>query len=323
MSELIVERCDPRTRAAQIKDLFARNGQPGFDAVFERAYRARAASGLWSWVGSVGGRAVMHISVTPQAFADGSRTLMGGLLGDLMVEEPHRDFWAPLRLLRTLVGDLKREGRLDFLLTTTTTLAESLFKAGGFKPFGRFRRFVFPLFGPYIRCTRFWSGARPATVTPTPLGDAAVARLLPSLRSADHWRARACPEFYATRIPREEYADGVWLRVSSQAEAGSPGWGLLSRHSRWSEVRLSDLYWGAGTASLEDIVLAAAQWSRANRVAKLATSTLDESGVSGQLKHAGFLARSYLSPVLLQQLGPTAPPPVTEWFVTAFVGTAW
>jgi hypothetical protein len=323
MSDVVVQRCDPRSRADQIKALFARNGQPKFDAVFERAYLPRAEHGLQSWVGIVGDQVVMHISVSPQSFGDGTRTMMGGLLGDLMADAAYRDFWSPLRLLRTMVADLKREGRLEFLLTTSIRLSESLFKAGGFRVIGRFRRFVFPLWAPYVRASRLWTRARARVITPASLDDLEFVRLLPSLRSGGLWRAHACSDFYATRIPRVGYADGVWLRVRNGGAATQPAWGLVCRHSTWPELRLPDAYWRGDTPSLADIVLAAARWGRAQGMRKLATTTLAESRLAAQLRGAGFVPRSYAAAVMLQNLGPRDPPPVTDWFLTEFVGTAW
>ena len=148
MTDLVVECCDPRTREREIKDLFARNERTGFDAAFDRAYRQRADKGLRSWIGLVDGEAVMHISVSPMAFKGAGVELTAGVLGDLLVSEGHRDFWAPVRLLRTLIADLKRAGNIDFLFTTTVADAEPVFKAGGFKPYGSLRRFVMPTFSP-------------------------------------------------------------------------------------------------------------------------------------------------------------------------------
>jgi len=323
MTQPVVECCDPRDRADQIKDLFARNGQPGFDAVFERAYRPRAEAGLKSWVGWIGDRAVMHISVASQRFGDGSRALTGGLLGDLMVDEAHRDFWAPLLMLRSMVSDVRREGRIDFLLTTMTRASESLFKAGGFRPFGQLRRYVFPLMRPYLAFARLRSGARSGRDSEVPLDDAQMAARLPLLASSGFWRAEARPEFYATRIPRGDYADGTWVGVGGERDRARQAWALLCRHGTWPEVTLADAFWGRDTGGLPDVVLAAARWARAKRFGRLSISTLDASQASRDLKRAGFLARPSVADVLLLQLGKSAPPPVDNWFLTAFVGSSW
>lgn len=322
MSQLAVEHFDPREREGDIRALFARNDSPGFEAVFERMYRPRAATGLRSWVGTVDGRVVMHISVSPVAFGDGHRTLTGGILSDLMVDPAHRDFWAPLRMLRTVVADVKREGQIDFLLTTTIPDAASLFKAGGFKPFDRLRRFVLPLLAPYLGFARLRAGATRRAAVPRLLDASALPALLPTLDSEGAWRPLPCAEFYATRIPRSDYADGTWLAMNGE-EGKSAGWALLSRHSAWPEVAVADGFWSDGPAGLVDLVQASARWARVAGFPKLSVSTFGGSRVAQEFRRAGFFSRDYGVPVLLQQVGAGAPPPVEDWFLTGLALSTW
>jgi len=322
MTGMVIESCDPRDRADQIRALFARNARPEFDAVFERVYRRGAEQGLRSWLGVVGDRVMMHISVSPRVFTNGTRTLRAGILGDLMVDESQRDFWAPLRLLRTVMADVKRAGQVDFVLTTMNPASRSLFKAGGFKPMGQLRRYVFPLFGPYLAVARLRSGAKPCVASPVELGAPEFAARLPGLGSAGLWRAQATPEYYGARIPRQDYADGMWLRVGGSEPAGQ-GWGLVCRHSTRPELALADAYWTPQGAGPGAIALAAARWGRGHRFSKLVMSTLDQGGVAGQLKRAGFIARPNVMTVLVQSVSQVEFPPVQDWFLTAFVFSTW
>jgi hypothetical protein len=317
--DLVVEMCDPRIRETEIKSLFARNGQSGFDAVFERAYRSRAEQGLRSWIGLSGDQAVMHISVTPMPFAGLGQTLVGGVLGDLMVDESHRDFWAPVRLLRTMVSDLKQAGQIDFLLTTTIADAEPVFKAGGFKPFGKLRRFVLPLSRPYLGVARV--KGRVASFTAAPAGILpAFGNLSP--RDGTHWRVQTDAEYYDTRIPRGEFADGTWIGVGAEGGA-SPAWALVSRSGKRAEMGLADMFWNEEGIGVGEVVHAAAQWARRQRFRKLTLTTLQESQVAQQLNRAGCLARDVRSDLLVQQLGPRRPPSVENWFLPGFALSTW
>jgi hypothetical protein len=321
MSDLVVERCDPRAREIEIKGLFARNGQPQFDSVFERAYRPRADHGMTSWIGRIGERAVMHIAVTPLPLHRTGSAMMAGVLGDLMVDDGHRDFWGPMRLLRTMVADLTREGTVDFLLTTTVQDAESVFKAAGFKPFGTLRRYVLPLALPYLGFAKLRS--RAMKLTPA-LGSSRPEEWdsTLSLESADHWRPTSSVEYYRTRVPRSEHTDGTWVTVK-RANGGEAGQVLLSRNASLNEFCIADVLWCGDNARLSDVLLSAARWARSEHAPRLSISTLEESRVAQQLAHAGFFARSVRSVILLRPLRNSAPPPVEDWFLTGFALSGW
>src|SRR5687768_9332403 len=109
MADLQIERCLPSSRAEGIHALFERSGKTDFARVFERAYRPRESDGLRSWIGTSGGAVVLHISVSPQRFENGAQIFTGGLMGDLMSDEAHRDFWSPIKLARRVVADIKND----------------------------------------------------------------------------------------------------------------------------------------------------------------------------------------------------------------------
>ncbi|HET9440574.1 MAG TPA: hypothetical protein VFO52_10405 [Longimicrobiales bacterium] len=314
MSEIVVDICDPRAHETELKELFARNGKPGFDAAFDRVYRVRAGQGMRSWIGRVDGRAVSHIAVTPMRFGGAGQIRLGGVMGDLMVDEAHRDFWAPVRLLRKMVADLKREGVTEFLVTTSVPDAESVFKAGGFKPFGTLHRYVMPLFLPFLLFKRVTSGQLRA---PRARVLAGAGRATPRVdEGAPRFRPITTPAFYDERIPRSDWADLTWLNLTSDSDA------LVSRHSTDPELRLVDAF-GADARALRAALQAAARWGRKQRLKKFAATTLKESALAGELKRAGFLERDFRSTLLVQKLGAAPLPPVADWFLLEFALSSW
>jgi GNAT superfamily N-acetyltransferase len=314
MSEVVVEMCDPRAHEAELKELFARNGKPGFDAAFNRAYRIRAAHGLRSWIGRIDGQPVAHVSVTPMRFGGAGQQRLGGVMGDLMVDEAHRDFWVPVRLLRKLVADVKRIGEIDFLVTTSVPDAESVFKAGGFKPLGTLHRYVMPLITPYLYFARLKSGQWRVR-RPQVLQDAD--RTVPDVgASAPRWRPLTDAAFYDSRIPRSDWADLSWLSFNGDPAA------LVSRHATDPELRLVDAF-GDDPHAFRHALHAAARWGRKQGLKKFASTTLKESAVAGELQRVGFLERDFRSTLLFQKMGAEPVPPVSDWFLLEFALSSW
>jgi hypothetical protein len=319
LSRIQFERIDPREHGDELKALFARNGQTQFEAVYERAYQRRAADGMRSWVGRMEGAAVLHISVTPMLFTDGTRSVQGGIMGDLMVDEPHRDFWNPVGLLRTVVADLKKSGEIRFLLTTTTSDAEPVFKAGGFKPFARIRRYVMPLMWPYLTFAR--TRARSFGMRATRLGEGPQHPVaVDTFRSGECFRPAPSAGFYDTRLGRGHFSDVNWVQVANGG--GRTGAALLSRSTIESEIGIADAFWNDARPDLRDVTLAVSRWARKQGDRRLAMSTLAESRADGALREAGFLARGFRSSLLLQNLGADLPP-VDDWFMTGFPLSGW
>jgi len=317
MNEFVVEMCDPRTRESEIKELFNRNGKADFASVFERAYRTRADAGLRSWVGMLNGRAVMHISVTPVPFVNRDRSMVVGILGDLMVDESHRDFWTPVRLLRQMTADLRSASTADYLISTTVAEAESVFKAAGFKPFGSLQRYVLPTFSPYL----LYAGLRNRTRhvrweeagSGLPLGVSMV--------RGENWRPEPTEGYYATRIPRSDFADGTWIRVSRKGGT-TAGHALLSRNEEAAtEAGVADAFWSAG--DLHEIVLASGRWAAQSGMRKLVITTLQDSDTARALVAAGFFPRDVCSLLLLHKLKREPPPPASEWFLPWFAFNSW
>lgn len=324
MSEVVLDSCDPRDREAEIKELFTCSGKSAFTDVFDRTYRPRADQGLRSWFCSTDGQVVMHISVTPMRFVGGGHTQRCGLLSDLMVHEQHRDFWGPVRLLRKMLADVKRAGNLDFLITTSTADAEPLFKAGGFKPIGALRRYVLPLYRPYLGVTRLKSrsgllAARPSVITQCDHN------LLTSMcETGEYFRPEPTESFYGTRIPRMESLDGTWLRVSEKKEGDVPGFALLSREINGPQLlALADAFWNDGGVQLGRVVHSVANWARSQRFRRISLTTIQESRATHQLQRTGFVPREIRSLLLANQLSAVVPPPVEQWFLPGFALSGW
>lgn len=320
MTSLTIECCNPLEHASEITDLFTRNGKPEFASAFERAYKRRADHGLKSWIARSEGRIVMHISVNRMEFHTQDRSVIGGVLGDLMVDEAHRDFWAPVRLVRTMVSALKRENEIRFLFTTATKEAETVFKAGGFKPFGQLRRYVIPTFKPYVAFSRLRARI-PRRVRSQSLGDDAnLPRGFPAL-SGDFWRARVDSTYVASRIPRSGYLDGTWV-ILAERRGTELGCALSSRHTHLPEGTLADALWTERSRGLSEMALAAANHAGSRGLRTFSITMLDSKVVHRDLKKAGFFPRPALGDLLVNALH-EMPAPADDWFLTGFVLSGW
>lgn len=322
MSEVVVQMCDPRDRESEIKDLFARNGQDGFAAVFDRVYRKRAEYGLRSWVGTLDGKAMMHVAVSPLRFVGGGLSLQAGLLGDLMVDESQRDFWAPVRLLRRMVADVKRAGETDFLISTTVHEAESVFKAGGFKPLGKMRRYLLPAYWPYLAYARFRGRVRAARPAVGDFEQYSATEMSSATSAASWLRPETNADFYNTRIPRGEFSDANWIAAQAK-NAGTAGWALLSRNTYLNEMGVADVFWSEESLRTSDVLHAAARWTRKQGYNKLTFSMLDVSEVGKELERAGFLARDHAAAVVVQPISKVQLPPPEKWFLPSFTMSSW
>jgi hypothetical protein len=321
MADLLIERCLPSARAAEIQALFIRVGQPEFSDVYERVYRVREASGLRSWIGLMDDLAVLHISVAPQPFSDGSRTLVGGLPADLMADGTQRDFWGPLKLARRMVADIRKDRAVDFLVTSYLPAAEGVFKAAGFKRFGELRRHVLPLSLQYPLLRRLLHGEPRPGLTAIPFGDPRADALLGSIASPGCFRPVVSPEYYKTRMPRLDYPAGTWL---FSGPAHSPDAVVLVSPKPNRELIVADVLWRESTTRLAGVLSAVARWAANEGHRRLTLTAVDGSRLSVAAKRAGFLLRPGAYHLMLLPLCPpeTIPPPA-QWSLTPFALTAW
>ena len=321
MADLALEQSLPSARAADIQALFERAGQPEFRAAYERAYRVRERFGLRSWIGVEDARVVLHISVSPERFTFGPRTFTGGMPGDLMADSTHRQFWHPLKLVRRMVADVKKEGTLDFLLTSFVPAAEGVFRAAGFQRFAPLQRHVMPLTWPYPLARRLLHRERSAPLTAVPFTDERAIAVLGRLTSPDVMRAAPAREYYLTRMPRQEYPAGTWLLAGDPA---APHAMVLVSPMPHRDLAIADAIWRDRTTGLAGVLSGVAAWAARQGHRRVYLTTIPGTRLATDAQRAGFLPRPSEASLMLLPLGDagTIPPP-DAWALTPFALTGW
>lgn len=321
MADFSIQQCPPSARAAEILALFQRAGQPEFATVYERVYRVREPLGLRSWVGVSGDQVALHMSVAPEAFSGGPRPLTAGLLGDLMADEAHRNFWSPLKLVRRMVADVRANRTADFLITSYAQAAEAVFKAAGFRKYGELYRHVLPLTWPYPLLRRLVHRGRVPRLIAIPFGEAQADAFLGRLGSPGCFRPIATAQYFDTRMPRSEYPAGTWLLAGS---AESPEAVVLVSPKPQGELVIADVLWRDADAPLAGVFLAVARWAARQGHRRVTVTTAKGSRVSVAAQRAGFLIRPGPWYVMMLALcTPETIPPPEEWSFTPFVLTSW
>ena len=320
MADLVIEQCVPSDRSAEIKGLFERAGQPGFSTVFERVYLVRERQGLRSWIALENGQAVLHISVAPQPFTDGTRTMTGGLMGDLMADEAHRDFWGPIKLARRMASDVKKDKMADFLLTSYVPQAEGVFRAAGFKKFSEMRRHVMPVLWPYRVLRRLLLRQRVPTLTAIPFGEGRMEEFLAGLGSPGYFRPVPSPQYYATRMPRREFPAGSWLLAGDPAR---PDAAVLVSPISQRELLIASVLWRDPDTSIEAVFAATAAWAARAGHRQVSITTIEHSPLSQAALKAGFLMRKEPLHIMLLPLSADSVPPPERWCFTPFMLSAW
>ncbi|HYC52481.1 MAG TPA: hypothetical protein VEB19_15320 [Gemmatimonadaceae bacterium] len=321
MAALALVQSPPSARAADIQALFVRAGQPEFSATFDRSYRVREQFGLRSWLGIEDARVVLHISVSPEPFSCGARRLVGGLPGDLMADTTHRQFWHPLKLVRAMVADVKREGKLDFLLTSFVPAAEAVFRAAGFQRFAPLQRHVTPLVWPYPLARRLLHGEGRARLTALPFTDARAIAALVGLSSPDVMRTLPSAEYYTTRMPRQEYPTGTWLLAGDPA---TPDAMVLVSPTPRRDLTIADVIWRDARVRLAGVLSGVAAWAARQRHRRAYLTTIPGTRLAVAAQRAGFLPRPSEAAVMLLPLtDPGTIPPPDQWALTPFALTGW
>jgi len=320
-TDLPIEQCRPSDHAADIIALFDRVGHPEFPAVFDRIYRAREFTGLRSWIARRDQDVVHHISVSPHAFSGGDRSLVGGLLGDLMADPRERNFWGPVRLVRRMVSDVRANESPDFLLTSHVPAAEIVFRAAGFTHFADLKRHVLPLFLPYVALRHLQHGEPRCQVSAVPFGQEPAETVIRDLRSPGCFRPAAERSYFATRMPRNYYPAGSWL-VAGSLEA--PDAAVLTSPKSPRELDIADVLWRDDAPSLAALLSSTARWAVRHGYRRLTLTTLEGSRLADAAGRAGFIPRPDPYPLMLLKTNPSAVlPEPREWSLTPFALTTW
>lgn len=321
MAEVVIERCLPSQRTAGIVGLFDRVGQPGFAAVLNRIYHGRERGGLQSWIAVLAGQVVLHISVSPLQFSDGSSSIAGGVLGDLMAEPAHRDFWTPVALVRRVVSDVRASQVPDFLLTSYVPAAEAVFRAAGFQPFANLMRYVFPLVWPYVFVRGLEHGERRPALEAVPFRDYPIATMARPPGSPGCLRPVSNSDYFATRMPRIQYPEGHWLIAGTREE---PDALVLTSPKSKAELVVADVLWREPTAPLAGVLSSVARWAARQGYRRVTLTTLEGSRLAQAGQRAGFLLRHDPYPLMiLQSTQSVALPPPREWSLTPFALSTW
>jgi hypothetical protein len=146
VTNLKILAANPLDHAGEIKDLFLGEDRAKFPEFFDRAYPSAVRSGGKSWIGvDDDRRLVMHIARFPRRFTFGQRTVVGGVLLNLIAAKSHRTVVPALTLMRQLVSDSRADGDVDFLYATPNPVGSAVLRAAGFSIVDTLGRFVFPV----------------------------------------------------------------------------------------------------------------------------------------------------------------------------------
>jgi hypothetical protein len=324
---LTISQCDGSTRGDEIKSLFVRNERTGFPHFFERVYRTLTEDGGASWIATdEAGAVVMHVAVFPRVFSRNGQTFRAALLGDLIADVSHRDFWSPVKLVRRAIADIRREGRFDFLYTDPSPNSIAVAKAAGFTSLGDLRRYVAPVNSMYLTFCGIRSRTARASVdcgdqldpsSRDALRDLSAAQTLSAERSAHFYMAHAGGQL----APQPRY---VTIRRRAARSAKPQAIAMLAGTDAADTVSLIDLRWDGDGFDVGSALHAVAHTARRHGYRKLSCATLDGSRFAHSLSSYGFFARECIQPVFVLALHPSdPPPPAPEWMLTSLDGSAW
>jgi hypothetical protein len=320
-------QCDSTTRADEIKDLFVRNDRPGFPHFFERVYRTLAAEGGMSWIATdEEGKVVMHVALFPRSFQGDGTAFRVGLLGDLIADVQYRDFWSPLKLFRRAIGDIRRDGRFDFLYTDPSPNSVAIVKAVGFSPLGELRRYVAPVNPLYLTFCGVRARAKRSRSKCHGKLDATGAATVDGMGGATDLRARRSAEFYRAReggdlAPHAQY---VLVQARGGGDTQPSAVGMLAVRDGADTAALVDLQWDESRLAVKDALHAVARAARSQGFRKLSCATLDGSHFAESLASYGFIGREAIQPIFVLPLrASSALPRAPEWMLTSLDGSAW
>lgn len=324
---LTIERCDSLAYGEEIKALFLRNERPTFPAFFDRAYPYAVAAGGCSWIARNGqGSVVGHLAAFPRKFRDATRVARAALLVDNLFDRAHRNYWSAVELCRRAMADLPQKA-FEFAYTDPTPPAQALVRALGFTQVGTLRRFVVPLQPMYLGFFRLKTRAERLSVERVAgLRDARVADAARVLGPQAQFRGERSLELYATRLGGETIRRWQWLLLRPEHDPGSAVAALvLVAHEPGEAVmRIVDLRWDDDRVAAASLLHAVARTARADGCRRLSMFTLAESRLARSLEQCGFRPRCDALPLVVHVSREAAVlPPVEDWVITQFDGSAW
>ena len=329
MPSVDIVRANPLDHADGIKELFVAHERPEFPEFFDRAYPSAVENGGKSWIGvDPDGRPVLHVALFRQRFAFGDRTLVGGLLANLMAATSHRTFIPALSLMRRLVADSRTEGEIDFLYGDPNPQAWALLKTVGFTPVGTLQRFMLPLadrrwyvdvaFRAYraiLRLRAPWSRVvavaheahrYDADVLERPSGSA------PAMRP---FRPVA---LYRQRLPGYPSTSDYWFTLHRRSAATPSSAAALVRQSDDGVAKLISVSRDP-SLPMSAIIPPIARALRRAGSTRFWIATLADTHFAGELKRAGFVPREDSGPVMalaLTEPGAAALRAASTWEIT-------
>jgi hypothetical protein len=328
-----VVSANPLDHAGEIKQLFLADGHPEFAEFFDRAYPSAVRSGGKSWVGlDAEGRLVMHVARFPRRFTLGDRTIVGGVLLDLIAAKSHRTFVPALTLMRQMTTDSKGERDVDFLYATPNAQAGALLKAAGFSAAATLGRFVFPLADERwyadvaarvyrtMARIRAWNTSAHAVEHPAQRFDASAFERPPGVAPA--LRPIRPSELYRECLAGYPSSADHWFTFHRVARTTQPSAAVLVRGGA---DRVATLFSFSREPSLpvSAIVPALAAALRRAGYRRLSVPTLTETHFARELTRAGFVPRPDRLPMLayaVTELGAEALRSVASWEITGIDG---
>lgn len=318
--ELRTIAVEGRERADDIKALFRRNGRSDVVTMFDDSY---PNAGGRSWIAvNAHDNVVMHVALFPCEIGDGRRVWRGGLLGDLMADPQHRDFFGPVRLVRQLVSDARRQG-IELLYSDPIKLSASVLKAAGFGPLGALRRYVMPASWPF-RWYAALRGARALRVVSTRgVDDVEVHSAIQRLQARGPVRVLRTPVASVSRAGGAA-SENRWLWLESSRIPGEPSALLLVRSTgRNGRLIVMDFRWDDAVRPIADALLTTARWASHTCHRWLDLHILEASFTATLAQRIGFLARADAQPIVIRHLAGAPVPPAPEWFLDRLDGSAW
>lgn len=329
VKDFVVEALNPLDIADEIKGLFLEEGSTEFGPFFEFAYPRMVEMGGCSVVArGEGGKLIMHVGVFPRTFRLGDDRLSAGLLGDLLVAEPYRNFWSAVHFIHRIVEILTEGRRYDFLFTDPQEVSFAIVRAGGFDIVGSMRRYMLPLVLGWLSVLRLR----------TPVMDLSARQLTweaglehlahqVTLTSGGAFRPHRSNLFYESRAWTQvtERSEWIVLYTPDGDPAEAPVGLVLTtplppRHT----LTFMDIFWDDRQVDLESVLYGAASQARALGYRKIGMRALDGSLLGVTARRCGFIVRKDDQPLLARTLREDLKlPPAEEWLLTWIDGSSW